>query len=736
MPSKNAVAPKHAQLEKNAESLIAESYLLRLDLDPSEILDPRLMPTDSDSICGALKAICAAPRDTVIRFRGRDHIFIWPHDMKPKQGTQIFSAADGVLDRSVHAQIVIAPQDKPTQHIRVTYRLYKNTMWEAGKAAYFLECQGNPTTIFAGNNVVPITTEDRKTGAIEPLPSSSRRSMLMVNRAPFELLKALDRAITGEKATYDPARTNAIQRGEFELVRTQFCCYLPTPNVQRFLQLLTVLYAPLVTEAEGMINLAEHLGLKVKHFTDTKHRITGIQFQWRHGKKLVTSLVFYDKRKRLAQMRQGKTLSEEEIDLVHENVRFDITLHKRGIEQFVGGARRELAKKRVSAPTFLDDLPAKAFLEGKPRPTMWWFEKAVVVYSTSPSEGQPERTSFADWLVSTALGDMLRLTSLVKCTPAALHVFAELDEPVVKAWRQADKFEAGSWAKQIIETSGLEKTTVYGHRKRLLTAYGIDIAIPYPFYRDMVHHGPKSLTTPENREAMNQALGKTADKQEVWRLLQQDVTNFFTQLVEVVGATVSSRPTHLPMKVIGPKKVIGKISDAPVAVPSGQAPARAPTKVGLPLSVSGSKSRSAKEGVATRALKGAREATATAAEAQANKVSIQSIGMPKGWNARKSTLPEGIDRQSSKAKLLAAWRAARKLSRQKLPDRVSSYLSYRIDELERLIERRKGITKQQVTTRAENKADARLKRMGGPLPRLPAKRPANPPKPDKPKGKK
>jgi len=468
-----------------------------------------------------------------------------------------------------------------------------------------------------------------------------------------------------------------------------------------------------------MINLAEHLGMKVKHFTDKKHRITGIQFQWRHSTKPVTSLVFYDKRKRVAQMRQGKTLSQEEIGLVHENVRFDITLHKRGIEQFIGGARKELEKKRASAPTFLNDLPAKSFIGGKPRPTMWWFEKAVAVYSTSLIKGRPQRRSFADWLVSAALDDMLRLKSIVKCTPAALHAFAGLEEPVIKAWLDADKFEAGSWAKQIIEISGLEKTAVYEHRKRLLKAHGIDIAIPYPFYRDMEHHGPKSLTTPENREAMNEALGKTSGKQEVWRLLQEDITNFFTQLVEVVGATISSPPTHLPMKVVG-KIAASPQSAAPTETTNG------PTTSAAKALPGSRASNSAAKGGAARALQRAKRAASTAVDPQ-EKI-IQSIGMPERWNGRKSALPEGIDKQSSKTKLVAAWRAARKLSRLELPPKVSNYLSYRIDQLERLIERRKDITKRQGTTRRENKAAARLKRMGGAMPRAPVKRPAGGPK--------
>jgi len=715
MPPKNAMTPKVRRPRENAESLIAESHILRLDLDPHFERDLPQLLSAAQHWCGALVSICHAPKDTVIRFHGRDHIFIWPLDVKPKQGTQILSQGEGDDDYSIFAQIVLAPKDKPNQFIRVAYRIYRNALWKDGAPLYFLECSGNPTTVLAGNNVLPITMTNRKTGAIEPIPSSAWRPMLTVNRVLFELLATLNHALNHEpndcivNEYFDFRKDAEVKRGDFELVRTQFCCYLPTPNVQRFLQLLTVLYAPLVTEAEGVINLAEHLGLKVKHFTDKKHRITGIQFQWRHGKKLVTSLVFYDKRRRVAQMRQGKTLSEEEMDLVQENVRFDITLHKRGIEQFIGSAKKELEKKRLTTPNFLENLPAKEFLDNKPHPTMWWFERAVIVHSSSASDGKVTRKSFANWLVARALGDMLRLTSIVKCTPAALHAFVDLDELVVKAWRQAEKFEAGSWAKEIVEISGLEKTAVYEHRKRLLKAHGIDIAIPYPFYRDMEHHGPKSLTTPENREAMNQALGKTAGKQDVWRLLQQDITNFFDQLVEVVGATVSSPPTHLPMKVVG-------------KIPTGEAPARA---------AAAPASKPAPKKGAAIALSGTKKATPTAAEAQENKAIIQSIGMPARWNGRKSALPEGIDRQSSKTKLIAAWRAARKLSRRELPDKFSDYLTHRMDELALLIERKKDITKRQSTTRRENEAAARLKRMGGPMSRSPVKKPSGRPAPRK-----
>jgi hypothetical protein len=76
MPAKSATTPKARLPRKNAESLIAESYLLRLDLDPySERNFPPLLSA-AQHWRDALVAICHAPKDAVIRFHGRDHIFI------------------------------------------------------------------------------------------------------------------------------------------------------------------------------------------------------------------------------------------------------------------------------------------------------------------------------------------------------------------------------------------------------------------------------------------------------------------------------------------------------------------------------------------------------------------------------------------------------------------------------------------------------------------------------------
>jgi hypothetical protein len=60
----------------------------------------------------------------------------------------------------------------------------------------------------------------------------------------------------------------------------------------------------------------------------------------RHGKKTLFSFCFYDKRKRVADMRQGKSLLPAEAATIRENVRFDITAHGLGIVAIIKAARQ------------------------------------------------------------------------------------------------------------------------------------------------------------------------------------------------------------------------------------------------------------------------------------------------------------------------------------------------------------------------------------------------------------
>ena len=149
--SRNATKPrKPGKAKKQAESLIAEPYVLRVNLDVQNESEIQPLLSAAEHWRDALVAICHSPEDTIIRFHGSDYIFIWPPKMKPKHGTQILSVGVGDDDYSVFAQIVMAPKKSLNQWIRVTYRLYRNAVRKVGAPEYFLECSGNPTTMLGG----------------------------------------------------------------------------------------------------------------------------------------------------------------------------------------------------------------------------------------------------------------------------------------------------------------------------------------------------------------------------------------------------------------------------------------------------------------------------------------------------------------------------------------------------------------------------------------------------------
>ncbi len=221
-----------------------------------------------------------------------------------------------------------------------------------------MEASGNPTTILAGNNVLPVAIAKQDTGAVSRFPSSTQEGIQTVNRVLFEFLEAISQEVLRHgDGLFSQNTALAIRRGHFTVVRSQWCCYLPTDDVPRFLQFIAVLFGQTITTSDGVVDLASHLGLRFRIFTDRRtQRVTGVLFEKRHGKNAVFSLVLYDKRKRVAQMRQGKTLTDAERTLVSGNVRFDITAHGPGIMEIIAEARRLLKRLRKDSPKLFEEL--------------------------------------------------------------------------------------------------------------------------------------------------------------------------------------------------------------------------------------------------------------------------------------------------------------------------------------------------------------------------------------------
>src|SRR5271163_249963 len=208
---------RRSHLDCRARRLIAEPLCVRLGIDRTSAravtsgnnvaaLAPRAtsLPPEAKRIVDALRAICALPEDTIVMWCGRPHKFVRPHHANPTKGTQLIGRPGA--ERA--AQIVLAPDDerKKNQHIFTKFAVVPNGKPAPGKPPFFLECEGNPTTLMTGNNVLPVTSRNAKTKALERYPSSKHNVMTAVNRLLFRFLEDIAAQVTGSDiGLFEPA---------------------------------------------------------------------------------------------------------------------------------------------------------------------------------------------------------------------------------------------------------------------------------------------------------------------------------------------------------------------------------------------------------------------------------------------------------------------------------------------------------------------------------------------------
>jgi hypothetical protein len=366
-----------------------------------------------------------------------------------------------------------------------------------------MDDNGNPTTLIAGNNLLPVTSRDATSRALEPFPSSAPRMMTKLNRVLFRFLEDLAGQVTGNTAgLFAPATRRSIDSGDFAVVHIQWCCYLRA-DPSRFLRVLVAMFAPPMATDVGFSSLARQMKLQFSYETDERStRVKSALLERLHGKNNAWSATAYNKRARVGKMRQGKTLDSDEEELIDNHVRFDMTAHRPAILEIIGDAKRFLEHCRETFPTFLEHNRAKEFLSKTPEPTARWLEFAVYILSHRSVAGKMQRGSFADYLVPKVLDEVLHLSSIVCCTVGGLRSFEQLADPVAKAWRELETYDAQGWVDRLCQAGGCEKSKVYQLREKWLREFNVDIAIPRAFYRDLLVYAPASLMMPEDRDAL------------------------------------------------------------------------------------------------------------------------------------------------------------------------------------------------------------------------------------------
>ena len=372
--------------------------------------------------------------------------------------------------------------------------------------------------------------------------------MEQVYRIGLDVLEELyQQATSANGPLFHPDTAAAIKAGEFRLIRAQWCVYIPTADVPKFLQLIGVLVGHTIGRGKGLIQIADHLGFDAKAFREGD-AVSGVTLWKRHGKKTLFSFCFYDKRKRVADMRQGKSLLPAEAATVRENVRFDITAHGLGIVAIIKAARKRLRllqQRDIELPggDWMED-----FLCGDIEPTARLFARAVFILSLRLERGVLVRKSFAEWLVPHMIRDVLRLDVIACFTRQNFHALVALEDKVAVAWRAAETVEVGAWAKRLAKDAGCSLQTVYTRREEWLRDYGIDIAVPHALYRDLLYFGPPSLTQPKDRSALLAAV-RCKEGNDVIRLHKEAARNFDRQRIEIAGKTIGSRPHKMEVKV-------------------------------------------------------------------------------------------------------------------------------------------------------------------------------------------
>lgn len=192
------------------------------------------------------------------------------------------------------------------------------------------------------------------------------------------------------------------------------------------------------------------------------------------------------------------------------------------------------------------------------------------------------------------LHGVLRLNVIGSFTREKLEELVALDDKIARAWR-ADKYSTTSnWAEEIAKQVGCDPQTVYNRRKAWLAEYGVDIDLPYGFYRDLTVLAPTSLTTPENRSALMKAMSR-GDAEKTLALLAGAAKDFDRQRLEIVGSAIKGPLGQIPIEtVVVDTKAAAIKARMAALLASAKKPVRAtPANPSLPTRVSRTKPASA-----------------------------------------------------------------------------------------------------------------------------------------------
>jgi hypothetical protein len=441
--------------------------------------------------------------------------------------------------RGCTADLILYDPESPAQQKHAEIKV------AAGHKGSWLTIDLCPTTFIAGNNIHPATFRNLATGNAYDTASSAPASMQPMFRLPFNLLEQIHAQLPAEsEELFDPLTKAAIGTGDIHIIRAQWAACLQT-DVARFIQTIPTICGHVIAQGKTVIDIAHHLKVKFDFLETTNGRVPGVLFRKKHGKKPLFSVSMYDKDIQIHRMKQGRSITPEEKATAKSAVRVDMTAHSLGIEAIARAAQAKL-KALPEGNETLDGLRQGKFSEVEPASTIWWLERAVFVLSHWMIDDTVKRSTFARWLVPYLLRDILRLDVVTGFTRQNFQRIFELDDPIAKAWIAYDG--RGGWVQAILKQVKASEATVRNRQAKWREEYGIDIALPFALYRDLLQLGPRSFLSNRERTALLKAENaKDVEAQE--RIIAKAEKVFDERRIGMVGRAVTGPRYGMPTRI-------------------------------------------------------------------------------------------------------------------------------------------------------------------------------------------
>ena len=107
-------------------------------------------------------------------------------------------------------------------------------------------------------------------------PSSHWAALTRRFRLGFEFPEAMDE----DGPLFDAETKAAIERGDIHLVRTQWAATKPVVRRAEYLQGMSVIYGQTIARGQGIVDNAEHLGLKLTRFPHQLIKAAGAELRY------------------------------------------------------------------------------------------------------------------------------------------------------------------------------------------------------------------------------------------------------------------------------------------------------------------------------------------------------------------------------------------------------------------------------------------------------------------------